>query len=168
MIHIGISLFAAAKLFESFLGVPMISTIVVLSLFTVTYTALGGLKAVVMTENMQVCLLLGGAMLMTVLGLQGPAASAFTMLASFKAAVSARATQHAATGARRPAATSTSSPGWPLLLGYPILGIWYWCADQTHVQRVLGREEPEGRPERRALRRLSQDHARSSSWSFPA
>ena len=23
------------------------------------------------------------------------------------------------------------------LLGYPILGIWYWCSDQTHVQRVL-------------------------------
>ena len=25
-----------------------------------------------------------------------------------------------------------------VLLGYPILGIWYWCADQTHVQRMLG------------------------------
>ena len=25
-----------------------------------------------------------------------------------------------------------------VLLGYPILGIWYWCTDQTHVQRVLG------------------------------
>lgn len=24
-----------------------------------------------------------------------------------------------------------------IILGYPILGIWYWCADQTHVQRVL-------------------------------
>ena len=35
-----------------------------------TYTALGGLKAVVMTENIQVCLLLGGATLVTVLGLR--------------------------------------------------------------------------------------------------
>jgi solute:Na+ symporter, SSS family len=25
-----------------------------------------------------------------------------------------------------------------VILGYPILGIWYWCSDQTHVQRVLG------------------------------
>jgi SSS family solute:Na+ symporter len=24
-----------------------------------------------------------------------------------------------------------------VVLGYPILGIWYWCADQTMVQRVL-------------------------------
>ena len=70
MIHIGISLFAAAKMFESFLGIPMVTTIIVLSLFTVTYTALGGLKAVVMTENIQVCLLLGGATLVTVLGLR--------------------------------------------------------------------------------------------------
>lgn len=54
----------------SFLGVPMIATIVVLSLFTVTYTALGGLKAVVMTENVQALLLLGGAALVTVPGLR--------------------------------------------------------------------------------------------------
>jgi SSS family solute:Na+ symporter len=25
-----------------------------------------------------------------------------------------------------------------VLLGYPVLGIWYWCTDQTIVQRVLG------------------------------
>jgi SSS family solute:Na+ symporter len=25
-----------------------------------------------------------------------------------------------------------------VFLGYPILGIWYWCSDQTIVQRVLG------------------------------
>jgi SSS family solute:Na+ symporter len=25
-----------------------------------------------------------------------------------------------------------------ILLGFPILGIWYWCTDQTIVQRVLG------------------------------
>jgi len=25
-----------------------------------------------------------------------------------------------------------------VFLGYPILGVWYWCSDQTIVQRVLG------------------------------
>jgi len=137
LIHIGISLFAAAKLFESFLGVPMIYTIVVLSLFTVTYTALGGLKAVVMTENIQVCLLLGGAMLVTVLGLFALPDAGVTDVATFKAAL-------------KPGQLSMLHPvvnadghlskfSWlAVLLGYPILGIWYWCADQTHVQRVLG------------------------------
>jgi SSS family solute:Na+ symporter len=28
-------------------------------------------------------------------------------------------------------------PWYSILLGYPVLGIWYWCADQTIVQRVL-------------------------------
>jgi len=54
-------MFAAARVFESFLGVNMYVTILVISIFTVTYTALGGLKAVVITENIQVCLLVGGA-----------------------------------------------------------------------------------------------------------
>src|SRR3546814_14424014 len=29
-------------------------------------------------------------------------------------------------------------PWYAVFLGYPVLGIWYWCADQTIVQRVLG------------------------------
>ena len=136
LIHIGISLFAAAKVFEAFLGVPMIYTIVVLSLFTVVYTALGGLKAVVMTENIQVCLLLGGATLVTVLGIRALPSVGIYDYTTFKEAVF-------------PGQLNMLQPvinehgnlnefSWlAVLLGYPILGIWYWCADQTHVQRVL-------------------------------
>lgn len=137
LIHIGISLFAAAKVFESFLGVPMIWTIIVLSLFTVTYTALGGLKAVVMTENIQVCLLLGGATLVTILGIKALPGVGVHDVASFKASV--------APGQLNMLQPIINEQGhlngysWlSVLLGYPILGIWYWCADQTHVQRVLG------------------------------
>ncbi|HZI31698.1 MAG TPA: sodium:solute symporter, partial [Candidatus Binatia bacterium] len=33
-----------------------------------------------------------------------------------------------------------------ILLGYPVLGIWYWCCDQTIVQRVLAaRDEKNAR-----------------------
>ena len=137
LIHIGISLFAAAKVFESFLGVPMGVTIIVLSLFTVTYTVLGGLKAVVMTENIQVCLLLGGAMLVTLLGIKALPGVGVNDVAGFKAAVMPGQLNmfqpiHDAQG-------HLNGFSWlSVLLGYPILGIWYWCADQTHVQRVLG------------------------------
>jgi len=136
LIHIGISLFAAAKIFESFLGVPMVATIIVLSLFTVTYTALGGLKAVVMTENIQVCLLLGGATLVTVLGLRALPSVGVNDVAAFKAAVAPGQLHmlHPVVNAQG----HLSEFSWlGVLLGYPILGIWYWCADQTHVQRVL-------------------------------
>jgi len=136
LIHIGISLFAAAKIFQSFLGVPMVATIIVLSVFTVTYTALGGLKAVVMTENIQVCLLLGGAMLVTVLGLRALPLVGVPDVATFKAAVAPGQLHmlHPVVNAQG----HLSEFSWlGVLLGYPILGIWYWCADQTHVQRVL-------------------------------
>jgi len=137
LIHIGISLFAAAKVFESFLGVPMYATIIVLSLFTVTYTMLGGLKAVVMTENIQVVLLLGGALLVTVLGLHALPSVGVHDLTSFQAAVKPDQLHmlHPVMNAQG----HLSEFSWlGVLLGYPILGIWYWCADQTHVQRVLG------------------------------
>lgn len=140
LIHIGISLFAAAKLFESFLGVPMILTILVLSVFTVTYTALGGLKGVVMTENIQVCLLIGGALLITIKGIQALSGVGVHDLDGFYAVL-------------QPGQMSMIQPiydtgghlngfSWlAILLGFPILGIWYWCADQTHVQRVLAAKD---------------------------
>jgi solute:Na+ symporter, SSS family len=136
-VHIGISLFAAAKLFESFLGVPMILTIMVLSLFTVVYTSLGGLKAVVMTENIQVVLLLGGATLLTVLGLQALPEVGVSDLAGFKAVAFPGQLEMLQPIINKEGNLNQFS--WlTIILGYPILGIWYWCADQTHVQRILG------------------------------
>lgn len=136
LIHIGISLFAAAKMFEAFLGVPMIYTIVVLSLFTVIYTALGGLKAVVMTENIQVALLLGGATLVTYLGLRALPSVGVYDYQGFREAVFP-----GQLSMLQPVVNSQGNLNefsWlAVVLGYPILGIWYWCADQTHVQRVL-------------------------------
>jgi solute:Na+ symporter, SSS family len=135
-VHIGISLFAAAKVFESFLGVPMIWTIIVLSIFTFIYTVLGGLKAVVMTENLQVVLLLGGAILLTILGLRAlPDVGVFNFT-DFKASAFPGQLQMLQPIVNKEGNFNGFS--WlTILLGYPILGIWYWCADQTHVQRVL-------------------------------
>src|SRR6201996_1577755 len=137
LIHIGISLFAAAKVFESLLGVPMFATIVVLSLFTVTYAALGGLKAGVMTESIQVVLLLGGAILITIMGVRALPRVGVHDLAGFKQAV-APGQLHMLQPVINGQGHLNEFSWLAVLLGYPILGIWYWCADQTHVQRVLG------------------------------
>lgn len=137
LIHIGISLFAAARVFESFLGIPMPLTIVALSIFTVTYTALGGLRAVVMTENVQVCLLMMGAVLVTFLGIRALPGVGIHDLGDFKAA--AWKGQLNMLQPIYDAEGHLNNFSWlSVILGYPILGIWYWCADQTHVQRVLG------------------------------
>jgi SSS family solute:Na+ symporter len=140
LIHIGISLYAAARLFESFLGVAPLLTILTLSSFTLIYTALGGLRAVMLTESVQVCLLIGGALLVTVLSIRALPAVGIADWASFRDAVapgqlSMLQPVHDAQG-------HLNGYSWlSVLLGYPILGIWYWCADQTHVQRVLGAKD---------------------------
>ena len=115
----------------------MFATIVVLSLFTVTYAALGGLKAVVMTENIQVVLLLGGAILMTVIGIRALPGVGVHDLASFQHAV-APGQLHMLQPVINAQGHLNEFSWLAVVLGYPILGIWYWCADQTHVQRVLG------------------------------
>jgi SSS family solute:Na+ symporter len=137
LIHIGISLFAAAKVFETLLGVPMFATILVLSLFTVTYAALGGLKAVVMTESIQVVLLLGGATLLTIMGVLALPRVGVHDLATLRHAV-APGQLHMLQPVINGQGHLNEFSWLAVLLGYPILGIWYWCADQTHVQRVLG------------------------------
>jgi SSS family solute:Na+ symporter len=137
LIHIGISLFAAAKVFETLLGVPMFATIIVLSLFTVTYAALGGLKAVVMTESIQVVLLLGGATLITIMGLRALPGVGVHDLAGFRQVV-APGQLHMLQPIIDVHGHLNEFSWLAVLLGYPVLGIWYWCADQTHVQRVLG------------------------------
>jgi solute:Na+ symporter, SSS family len=137
LIHIGISLFAAAKVFESLLGVPMVATILVLSLFTVTYAALGGLKAVVMTESIQVVLLLGGATLITIMGVRALPGVGVHDVAAFQHAV-APGQLHMLQPVFDRGGHLNEFSWLAVLLGYPVLGIWYWCADQTHVQRVLG------------------------------
>ena len=140
LIHIGISLFAAARLFESFLGIPMVATVVTLSLFTLAYTSLGGLKAVMLTESVQVVLLIGGAVLVTVLAVRALPAVGIHDWPALKAAVAP-----GQLGMLQPvhdAQGHLNGFSWlSVLLGYPILGVWYWCADQTHVQRVLGAKD---------------------------
>ena len=52
-IHIGISLYAGAIVFQNFFGLNVYVSILVISVITTIYTVAGGLKAVVVTENVQ-------------------------------------------------------------------------------------------------------------------
>ena len=52
-IHIGMSLYAGAAVFEQFFGIDVITSIMIISIITAIYTVLGGLKAVVVTETIQ-------------------------------------------------------------------------------------------------------------------
>src|ERR1700675_805398 len=48
---------------------------------------------------------------------------------------------HASPDVSRTAGDPSGLAWYSILLGYPALGIWYWCCDQTIVQRVLAAKD---------------------------
>lgn len=153
VLHIGVALYTAAWVLRGLLGIgpgttvlgmdTLLFFIVVLGVLTGVYTMLGGLLAVVWTESLQTVLLLIGAVVITGVGyvkVGGWSAMAATLasqphpLAGVEGVPSA--TDHFLHLARGSGDLS-GLPWYSILLGYPVLGIWYWCCDQTIVQRVL-------------------------------
>ena len=113
-------------------GIDKWVCILTLTTLTAVYTILGGLSAVVMTETIQAVILLTGSIVITAL--------AWTKAGGWHAMTE----QLHASGETlklsllRSPADEPGLPWYAVLLGDPALGIWYWCADQTIVQRVLG------------------------------
>ena len=131
--HIGISLYAGAVVFENFFGIDKWYSIIIISVITSIYTVLGGLKSVVVTETIQTVILIVGASVMAIIAIFALPDKGITTMAELKEAL--RPDQLVLL---RSAESSPNLPWYSILLGYPVIGLWYWCADQTIVQRVLG------------------------------
>jgi SSS family solute:Na+ symporter len=155
VIHMGVALYTAAWVLRGILGLAPDATIfganalllfiTVLGLLTGVYTMLGGLLAVVWTESVQTILLLVGAVVVTVVGylkVGGWNELARTLTTNPHPLASVASSNVTwGTGNFLNMARDSSDPSrltwYSILLGYPVLGIWYWCCDQTIVQRVL-------------------------------
>ena len=159
VIHMGVALYTAAWVLRGILGLAPGATIlgvdalmlfiVVLGLLTGIYTMLGGLLAVVWTESVQTVLLLIGAVVITVVGYikVGGWNELARILASNPHPLAAVADSKVTWGTgnflnmARGADDPSGLAWYSILLGYPVLGIWYWCCDQTIVQRVLAAKD---------------------------
>jgi solute:Na+ symporter, SSS family len=159
VIHMGVALYTAAWVLRGILDLApnakifgvdaLMLFIVVLGLLTGIYTMLGGLLAVVWTESVQTVLLLVGAVVITVTGylkIGGWAELAHTLASNPHplASVAGSKVTWGTGNFLNLARGSTDPSGLPwfsVLLGYPVLGIWYWCCDQTIVQRVLAAKD---------------------------
>lgn len=129
-IHIGVTLYAGAVVFQSFVNLDIVWSILIISFLTLVYTALGGLKAVVVTEAVQTITLLIGAAAVAYFCFVALGEQGIDSLEKLKAAAKPEQLSMLR--------TQGEYSWYAMLLGYPILGIWYWCSDQTIVQRVLG------------------------------
>ena len=124
---ISVALFAGAILIEAVIGWPPLLSATLLVIATGTFTVAGGLSAVIYTDMIQVFILIGGSIVLTLLGMsqvggfEGLRASLppdfFHMIKPMNHGV---------------------YPWTGTIFGIFILGIWYWCTDQVIVQRALG------------------------------
>lgn len=130
-IHIGFSLYTGAIVLQGMFGINLYVSIVMTAALTGLYTILGGLMAVVITESIQTVVLLAGAICIT--------AIAYSQVGGWTGL--SEAVEPVKLTVMRSADDSSNLPWYSVLLGYPVIGIWYWCADQTIVQRVLGAKD---------------------------
>ena len=126
MTKISVTIFAGGIVFEALMGIDFWTGAFIVVVATGIYTVFGGMRAVLYTDMMQMFVMLAGAGLVTWFGLQavgGWDAMATEAGADFL-------------DMWKPA-TDPNFPWTGILLGAPILGVWYWCTDQFIVQRVL-------------------------------
>lgn len=135
VIHIAFSMLAGGIVLKTLFGINLYTSVSVICLVTAVYTIVGGLKAVVVTESIQTVVLIIGACLISF--------AAWHRMGGWHAmthVLEANA-QTNRLSMLRPAGDPSGMSWYAVFLGYPVLGIWYWCADQTIVQRVLGAKD---------------------------
>ncbi|MEX2381800.1 MAG: sodium:solute symporter [Opitutales bacterium] len=124
---ISVILFAGTLILNQLLGWDFWTSALLMIILTGIYTIIGGLKAVLYTDLLQAFVLVGGALMLTWFGL--------SQIGGVSGLVEGlEDTDHFSMF--KPMA-DPEFPWTGVLLGAPILGIWYWCTDQFIVQRVL-------------------------------
>jgi SSS family solute:Na+ symporter len=123
---ISVTIAAGGIVFTALMGIDFWTGALVVVVITGIYTIFGGLRAVLYTDLMQMFVLIGGAIAVTLVGLN--ALGGWNEM------------QTTVGPAFMDMWKPMSDPNFPwtgILLGAPILGIWYWCTDQFIVQRTL-------------------------------
>jgi SSS family solute:Na+ symporter len=125
-VWLGSALYAGGLIISEVFNWSLIQSIIVIALIATSFTAIGGLKAVVRTGIFQSIIIIVSSIALTFLGLK--------KIGGISAMI--EATPASYWKLFRPAGDPEYS--WvAILVGYPVVAIYYWCADQTIVQKVL-------------------------------
>lgn len=123
---ISVTIAAGGIVFESLMGIDFWTGALIVVIATGIYTVLGGLRAVLYTDMIQMFILIGGSIIVTITGL--------IKLGGLNNLYEFAGSEYF--NMWKP----ISDPDFPwtgIIFGIPILGVWYWCTDQFIVQRVL-------------------------------
>lgn len=124
---LGLTLFSGGVFMSQILDLSLWTCIVILVLVSAAFTIAGGLKAIAYTNVFQMLLLIGVSVLLAVM--------AVIKIGGIDTVI--EQTPSTYWNLFQP----LSDPDFPwlaIIIGYPIMGIWFWCTDQSMVQSVLG------------------------------
>ncbi|MGF7232777.1 sodium:solute symporter family transporter [Arachidicoccus sp.] len=126
IIWLGSALYAGGLLISEIFNWPLMRAIIIIAIIATSFTAIGGLKAVVRTGIFQSIIIIVSSIALTCLGIHKIGGIGKLI----------HATPENYWRLFRPASDPQYS--WiAIILGYPVVAIYYWCADQTIVQKVL-------------------------------
>lgn len=130
VVWLGSALYAGGLIISQVFDSPLMWSVIITALIASSITAVGGLKAVVRTGIFQSVIILLSSTAITYFALKRIGG-----IDAFIGAVPADYWK-----LFRPASDPEYS--WvAILAGYPVVAIYYWCADQTIVQKVLAAKD---------------------------
>ena len=124
---LSLTLFAGGILIQQILNMPMWLSIVLLLTISAFFAMAGGLKAIAFTNVFQMILLIVVSVILTWI--------AFSEVGSLSAIQERIPSNY--WNLLLPN-DDINYPWIAILLGYPVMGVWFWCTDQSMVQSVLG------------------------------
>lgn len=134
IVWLGCALYAGGLIISQIFDISLLRAVGVVAFIAASFTAVGGLKAVVRTGIFQSCVIILSSIILVYLAL--------------KKAGGIQALVNGAPEHYWQLFKPASDPEYSwvaMVLGYPVVGIYYWCTDQTIVQKVLaGRDMKEG------------------------
>lgn len=123
---LALTLFAGGILIRQIFNIPMWQSALILLIISAFFTMLGGLKAVAYTNVFQMLLLIFVSGALCFAGIY--------KVGGIQALIDAVPTNYWNLFRSN---DDPAFPWLPIMLGYPIMGIWFWCTDQSMVQPVL-------------------------------
>ena len=131
---LALTLFAGGILIRQIFGIPMWMSALILLAISAFFTILGGLKAVAYTNVYQMALLIIVSGALTVAALVALGGGSF--VGGVRTLADPDVVPSDYWNLFQPN-SDRDFPWLPILLGYPISGLWFWCTDQSMVQPVL-------------------------------
>lgn len=124
---LSLTLFAGGILIQQILAIPLWLSVIVLVIIASFFTIAGGLKAIAYTNVFQMVLLILVSLALTITGI-------------YKiGGIDALFAETPATYWNLLLPNDDANYPWiAIALGYPVMGVWFWCTDQSMVQSVLG------------------------------